>query len=151
MFRGQGQGGVQGVLPLAEGLAGQAVHQVQADVVEAGAAAMAQGGGGFGSIVAAAQHRQQGVVHTLDADADAVDAGGVEVGAARRGEVVGVALGGDFGIVGEAAGAGGHSVQNAGHGAGGQVGGGAAAEEDGVHRRMRQNLEPGVQLGADGR
>ena len=131
----------QGVLPLGQGLAGQAVHQVEVHIVEAGAAAKFQGGGGFVGVVAAAQQGQQPVVHTLDADADPVDAGGAQLGALGGGKVVGVALGGYFGIGAHPATAG-DGVEDAGDGAFGQVRRSAAAKKDGVDARPAENPRP---------
>ena len=127
----------------------QTVHQVQVDVVEAGAAAALQRSLGLFGIMAAAQHRQQTIVHALHADAHPVDAGGAEFGALLGRQVVGIALGGYLGVGADSVVAG-DSIQDAGHLAVGQVGRGAAAEENGVNSRATQGHGPGGNLPDDG-
>ena len=63
----------QGVRPVVLGLAGQTVHQIQADVVKAGVSGILKCLLGLLEIVPAADQLQQAVVRGLHADGQAVD------------------------------------------------------------------------------
>ncbi len=79
----------------------QAVHQVQVQVVEAGAARHVDGAEGFAVVMDAAQRLQMLGVETLDANRQAVDARQPVVAKLGLLEGAGVGFEGDFDVIGE--------------------------------------------------
>ncbi len=71
---------VDTVFPRCEGLGGQSVHQVEAEVGDAGVAEEVDGFTDVGSVVATAKEAELGVIHGLDAEGEAGDGGGGAVG-----------------------------------------------------------------------
>ena len=136
MLRLQLQHVVQGRLPLVEGLAGQAVDEIQGDVVEARLAGLLHGGDGLLVVVGPAQLLEHLVVVVLHAQAHAVEALGVELLQQGRGGRVGVGLEGHLRV-------GGHVeaalqlVENAHQGVRPEEGGRAAAEIHRIHGILR--------------
>jgi hypothetical protein len=86
-----------GTGPRVEVEPGQAVDQVDADVVEAGRPGRGEGGASLGGRVPPVEARQDGVIQALDAEADPGHPGAPIAGQAGGGDVVGVALHGDLG------------------------------------------------------
>ena len=89
----------QGVL---DALLGQAVHQVEVEIVEAGSAGHVGGANGLVAIVDAPQRLEFGFLEALHADGQTVDAEasvGAELGLL---EGAGVGFQGDFDITGKA-------------------------------------------------
>ena len=78
VFRRKRNRGLERLLPRRQRLAGNVVEQVQADVVEAGAACLRDGVGDVGRRVTAAERGQLRGSEALRADGEAVDAGGTE-------------------------------------------------------------------------
>ena len=97
MLRLEGGQSLDGVLPLWEGLVGQAIHQVEVDVVEPGGAGGPVGFDRAVGGVAAAQELQQTVVKGLHTDAQTVDALAQQALAGGSVKVAGVGFDGDFG------------------------------------------------------
>ena len=123
---------LQGVFPVLQGLAGQAVHQIQGDVPEARLADALHGGDGLGIVVGAAQLLEKSIVVGLDAHAHPVEALRPHPVEEFIGDGVGIALEGDLRLRGnvEIPPQSGHDDGN---GVAAEVAGGAAAEVDGVH------------------
>jgi len=98
MFRRQRQCGFDVGLCAIQILAGQGVHQIDVDVVEASRASLGESGQRVGAAVDAPQRRQTRVVEGLRAQRQPVDAGGAqrrEVAALDR---AGVGLQCDLGV-----------------------------------------------------
>ncbi len=117
---------VDAVFPGREGLGGEAVHQVEAEVGDAGVADEVDGLADVGGVVAPVEEAELAIDEGLDAEGEAGDGGrGGSHGWLRRGregpgavdEVFGVGFEGDFFAMGE--------VETGGEGAeeGGDVGG----------------------------
>ena len=96
MLRRQGCQSLDGVLPLGEGLVGQAVHQIEVDIVETGGAGCLERFDGSVGGVAAAQQSQQAVVQALHADAEAVDALAQQSATGVGVQVAGIGFNSDF-------------------------------------------------------
>ena len=139
----RGKGGQPGnrVLPLVEALVGQAVHQVEVDVIEPGATGSLEGLDGPVRAVASAQQLQQSVVEALHTDTKAVYALPQQPPAGLGVQVAGVGLDGDLGVRSDDEGVVG-SLQDGGYVAVGKIGRGASAEKYGAHLRMGQRPAP---------
>ena len=128
----EGEGGF-GVAPgFFGGLVRQGIHEVGVHAGEDGERGF-DGGAGFIAVVDAAEGVQFGVVETLDAERQAGDAGfGVALEAGLF-ESAGVGFEGDFDF-GLQAHQGAYAGKQAADGFGGKHAGGAAADENSVHR-----------------
>ena len=98
----EGDGLSEVALPAFVRFAGQAVDEVDADVVEAVTAATLHGFDGLPGVVASVQQTEGGVVEGLDAHADAVEGQAAEHGCVLLGQVVGIGLKGNLFAVAEA-------------------------------------------------
>ena len=128
----QGEGTLQVAFGHGQVLAGQGVHQVQVEVVQAGVLGQLHRRLGLGAVVDPAQPLQAAVVEALDAEADPVHPGGaVAVEAAVLGGA-GIGFQGDFGLRCEAQ-PGTGRLQEAVDGIGREQARGAAAEEHRMH------------------
>ena len=139
------QGLLQRGLPLAEGLVREAVHEVDAEVGEAGAPGGNHRVPGLGGVVAAPQGRQVAVVERLDADAEPVEAAvqpGLEPCLVQ---VARVGLQGDLGVRVQREGVA-DSAHDGAYVVSGQVGRRAAAEEDRADRGAAGQVAPEVNL-----
>ncbi|RAO27433.1 hypothetical protein ONO86_06140 [Micromonospora noduli] len=136
------QRGAEVLGPLPRG----AVDQVQVDVLEPGVARLQGGGGGPAGAVFAVQDRQHPRGGGLHAQRDPGVAGGPQQFQRFRGDRLGVGLGGHLGVGGQPPGAV-DAVEDAGQVVGGEQGGRAAADEDGVDPGRRGVAEhPGGEL-----
>ena len=128
-------------MPLLDALVGQAVHQVDADVVEPRAESLMVGAGGVFGCVAAAESMQEFVVETLHAYAQPIYAA-VEI---RRklalAEVAGISLQSYFSVRFEIE-DGADRVHNMVYVRSWKVGRGAAAEEDRMKLRAVEEAAP---------
>ena len=150
MGRSQGGQTAQGVPPLVQGLAGEAVDEVQVDVVKSCLADSPEGRNGLVGVVATAQQVKQVVIQGLHPDTDTVYALGQQAGGlSGNHQVPGVGLDGNFrvGAEGKVLADGLHNpVQKT----VGKVGGRTTAEEDGVDGRVVQGPRPRGKLGQQG-
>ena len=96
VFHVEGQCGVDVALPVVKGLAGEAVHQVDADVADARIPKDGDGTADLCGGVAATEEAEALVVEGLGAHGDAVDAEPRQCLGVRDGDVVGVHLDGDL-------------------------------------------------------
>ena len=142
------EGGVHAGAPVVGGLIRQSKHEVEAEVVEAGAS-----GGAYGffrpcGVVAPAERLQQPVVERLDADAEAVDSGAGELVQLAVGDVTGVGFERDFGVGRDGEGVA-YRGQKRGYLAFGQVRRGSAAEEYGSGDRAPERRCPRLDFGLE--
>ena len=144
----EGQGGVQVVLQVGHGLAGQGVHQVDVEGVERNARFF-DGGLGLIAVVHAAQGLEFGIVKTLHADGQSVHAGVSKALETVFLEGARVGLQGDFaaGLQGQARADVGQQAVDAG---GREQAGRAPADEDGVHLAAPHQGQGGFQVGHEG-
>ncbi len=99
---GQGEGLAQVGQGVVEALPGQAVHQVEVEVVEAGLARHVGGAHCLGAVVDAPQGLQLVGLEALHADGQAIDAEAPVVGELDLFEGAGIGFQGDLDAVGEA-------------------------------------------------
>ncbi|MND87682.1 hypothetical protein D3C80_796890 [compost metagenome] len=129
------------------------MHQVEVEVVEAGAARHVGGADRFLAVVDAPQGLELGRLEALHADGQAIDAELAVGGELGLLEGAGVGFEGDLDVAGE-----GHplldAVQQPADGIGAEQAGGAAAEEDGgqlaavdVAQVLLQVIEQGIYVG----
>ncbi|MNZ48643.1 hypothetical protein D3C78_663910 [compost metagenome] len=148
-----GDGDAQVVQGIVDGLVREAVHQVEVEVVEAGAARHVGGADRFLAVVDAPQGLELGRLEALHADGQAIDAELAVGGELGLFEGAGVGFEGDLDVAGE-----GHplldAVQQPADGIGAEQAGGAAAEEDGgqlaavdVAQVLLQVIEQGIYVG----
>ena len=129
MFRCQGNRLIDIRQGLLDRLAGQAVHEIQIQVVEPGATGHVDRGQGFGVVMDATERLEVYRVEALDADRQPVDAGAPVIGKLGLLEGAGVGLQGDFDIAGKAQ-PGSHGLQDLPQAVGGKQARRAATKED---------------------
>ena len=130
-------------------LAGQGIHQVEVEVVEAGVLRLLHRRLRLGAVVDPPQPLQAAVIEALDAEAEPVDAGGQVVGEAAMLGGAGVGFQGDFQARHEAQ-AGGRALQEAVDGSWREQAGSAASEEHGVHGAAPGQRQVVVKVGQQG-
>ena len=89
----------EALLPVVDSLVGQAVHEVDADVVEPGGARHPVCLDGVSGRVTPSEKAKQAVIEALDADAEAIDAGVEKVVELVGGEIPGVCFESDLRLV----------------------------------------------------
>ncbi|MCY1411947.1 hypothetical protein D9M71_273430 [compost metagenome] len=149
MRRAQRDGLAQVAQGVVQRLVGQAVHQVEVEVVEPGIARHVGGANGLVTVVDAAQGFELGLLEALDADRQAIDAQlpvGFELLLLERS---GVGFQGDLDVPGKRD-ALLHTHQQAAKGAGAEQARGAAAEEDRADRAAINGAQFLVQVGQQG-
>ena len=149
VFRLQGQGGAEGLLPGFQALARQAVDEIKAEVVDLGPAQLRRGQLHLAGGVDAVDAAQLPGVGGLHPQRDPVDPGPAQGSHGAGVHAVGVALEGDLRLPahGEAALKIEQQLPDA---LGAVIGGGAAAEVDGVDRPALHQGGPAFELGEEG-
>ncbi|MNZ83191.1 hypothetical protein D3C78_1019130 [compost metagenome] len=149
MRRAQRDGLAQVAQGVVQRLVGQAVHQVEVEVVEPGIARHVGGANRFVTVVNAPQGLKLGLLEALDADRQAIDAQlpvGLELLLLER---PGIGLEGDFDIAGKRD-ALLHTLQQPAQSAGAEQAGGAAAKEDRADRPAIDSAQFLVEVGQQG-
>ena len=130
---------LDGASPAVEVEAGQAVHEINAQVLAAGLPRRLERRAGAARVVEPTEPRQDRIVERLDAEAQPVDAGGAVARELVARHALGIALDGDLGV-GDELKAGSDPVEHRRQLVGGQERGRAAAEKD---RRESHAGRPG--------
>ena len=136
---------LKGLPPVVDGLVRQAVHEVDADIVDPGVVCHPVGLDGVRRRVTSSEEAEQVVIEALDADAKPVYAGIEEMAELVGSEVSGIGLKRDFRVVLKGKGLG-NGIHQRGDVAEGQVGWRATAEEHGADGRTAEQTGPQLDL-----
>jgi len=136
----EAQSGLQGPPPQVEGLAGNAVDEIDGKIRETGAARSDDRIEPLAAAVAPPEERQDPVIEGLHPDAHPVDAGLAQARECVRVDIPGVDLHGDLGVGADRQG-GTDAFQEMRQQAGGQARGGASADVDRVEGRGEVSAE----------